>query len=85
MQLFLRVLFGLGFGLSLALLDPDKLVELVCLFANILAAYFLITPTFTKKQRTKFAVTQVGQNWNQLLLELGAWYSFGRALEAEQV
>ena len=30
-------------------------------------------------------VTQVGQNWNQLLTELEAWYSFGRALEAERV
>jgi hypothetical protein len=26
-------------------------------------------------------VTQVGQNWNQLILELNAWYLFGRDLE----
>jgi len=29
-------------------------------------------------------VTQVVQNWNRLYIELGAWYSFGRAVEAER-
>ncbi len=28
-------------------------------------------------------VTQVGRSWNQILLELGAWHSFGRTLETE--
>jgi hypothetical protein len=26
-------------------------------------------------------VTQVGTNWNQLIVEMGQWYQFGRDLE----
>ena len=28
-----------------------------------------------------YFLTQVGQNWNQLIIELNGWHQFGRDLE----
>lgn len=36
---------------------------------------------FNEKHFNLILVTQVGQNWNQLITELNSWYQFGLSLE----